>query len=98
MLFGQFGEAEPKDFSEPLDDDESADDYGYYSDSDLEEDEDCVSLTKSPKQNSLPTGSNLPDPFHFSLSEDKPAPTCGEYEGRPEKGKVIKIQDMAFVT
>ena len=81
MLFGQFGEAEPKDFLEPLDDDESADDYGYYSDSDLKEDEDCVSLTESLKQNSLPTRSNLPDLFHFSLTEDKPAPTCGEYKG-----------------
>lgn len=98
MLFGQFGEAEPKDFPEPLDDDESADDYGYCSDSDLEEDDDSASSNKSSKQNSLAAGSNLPDPFYFPPIENEPAPTCGEYEGRLKKGKIIKVQDMAFVT
>ena len=72
VLFGAFAEAESKNCSESLDDDECADNYGYHSDSDLEEDEDSV--------------------------ENKPKPTYGEYTECLQKGKVVKIQDMAFVT
>src|ERR1700753_436060 len=40
VLSGTFAESELKDFSEPIDDDERAENYGYHSDSDLEDDED----------------------------------------------------------
>ena len=96
VLFGQFGEAESKDFSEPLKDTESADDYGYYSDSDLEGDEDPGSK-EAPKQNS-PTEGNISDPFRFSPVGEILVPPHGKYEEDLKKGKVIKIQDMAFIT
>lgn len=83
MLFGSFAEAELKDFSECLDDTQCAENYGYSSDSDLE-DEDSAN-SKAPKPAGQPTDNN-------------PAPTCGEHKERLEKGKVIKIRDMAFVT
>ena len=41
MLFGNFTESQSRDFAkEAIDDEESAEDYGYLSDSDLEDDED----------------------------------------------------------
>ena len=95
VLFGQFGEAESKDFLEPLDDTECADDYGYHSDSDLEEDEDSVSPKEARKQTGFSRG-DLSDIFCFLPVEDEPV--CGEYEECLEKGKVIRIQDMAFIT
>ena len=97
MLFGQFGEAESKDFSEPLNDSESAGDYGYYSDSDLEEDEDSASSKEAPSQK-RPAGGHLSDPFSLPPVEHEPASTYGEYKERLEKGKVIEIRDMAFIT
>lgn len=96
VLFGQFGEAESEDFSEPLNDTESAGDYGYYSDSDLEEDKD-PGLTEAPKQNG-PAGGNLSDPFRFSPVGEKLVPPHGKCEEDLKKGKVIKIQETAFTT
>ena len=97
VLFGQFGEAESKDFSEPIDDNESANGYGYYSDSDLEEDEDFASSKEAPTQKRS-AGGHLSDPFSFPPVENEAAPTWGEYKEGLEKGKVIKIHDMAFIT
>ncbi|KAF9778364.1 hypothetical protein BJ322DRAFT_495081 [Thelephora terrestris] len=98
LLFGKFGEAESKSFSEPLEDTESADDYGYCSDSDLEEDEDGSTSSKVAQGQTTLARGNGSDPFNFPPIENKPPPTCGEYQEHPEKGKVIKIQDMAFIT
>lgn len=95
VLFGTFAEAESKDFSERLDDNECAENYGYYSDSDLEEDEDSVHSKKTLKQKE-PTRGHPFDPFCFPSTDDKP--TYGKHEEHLEKGKVIKIQDMAFLT
>ena len=95
VLFGTFAEAESKDFSERLDDNECAENYGYYSDSDLEEDEDSVRSKKTLKQKE-PTRGHPFDPFCFPSTDDKPI--YGKHEERLEKGKVIKIQDMAFLT
>lgn len=96
VLFGAFAEAESKDFSESLDDDQCADDYGYYSDSDLEEDEDSVNLKEALKRTGHVRG-HLFDPLCFPPAENEPPPTYGEYTENLE-GKVIKIQDVAFVT
>lgn len=93
MLFGQFGEAESKDFTESLDDNESANDYGYYSDSDLEEDEDSASSKEALSQRRHPS-----NPFSLPPVENELVSTCGEHKERLEKGKVIKIHDMAFIT
>ena len=97
VLFGNFAEAESKDFSEAIDDSESADDYGYYSDSDLEEDEDSAHLKGALKQAGSDVRGHPFDPFCFT-TVDNPTPTSGEYKECLEKGKVIMIQDMAFIT
>ncbi|KAF9645620.1 hypothetical protein BDM02DRAFT_3262815 [Thelephora ganbajun] len=98
VLFGTFAEAESKNFSEAIDDTESVEDYGYYSDSDLEEDDDhIVNLAIQPKE-TIPLRGHPFDPFCFSLGDDKSTHTHGERKEHPEEGKVIKIQDVAFVT
>ena len=52
VLFGNFAESQPKDFNkEAVDEGESAEDYGYLSDSDLENDDDAkVSSVASPSE------------------------------------------------
>ena len=94
MLFGTFAESQSRDFTEEeTDDEESAEDYGYLSDSDLEDDEDekVASFRHTSRSNIHPF-----DPFGVP-GEDRRI-TCEEYEERVEKGKVVKIPDMAFVT
>lgn len=83
VLFGKFSEAEARDFSE-TDGDEFAKDYGYSSDSDLEEDGDF----ESPGPVKVRTTS----PFR-----KREAP-YGQYEESVQAGKVIRIQDIAFIT
>ena len=80
VLFGNFTESQPRYFNKkPIDEEGYTEDYGYLSESDLEDDEDG-------KVASVP----IPD-------GDKKIPreACEE---RVEKGKVVKIPDMAFVT
>ena len=94
VLFGNFAESQSKDFSkEEIDDEESAEDYGYLSDSDLEDDEDekVASFKPTGKLKARPS-----DPFGVP-GEDK-RNLCEEHEERVEKGKIVKIPDMAFVT
>jgi len=80
VLFGNFAEAQSKDFNkETIDGEESAEDYGYLSDSDLEDDDDMrvPPVAVPPEQREIP---------------------CEEREERVEKGKIVKIPDIAFVT
>ena len=91
MFFGDFAESQPKDFKNPIDEEEFADDYGYFSDSDLE---DGGGEKSSVKQGSKPEVHSF-DPFVMT-GEDKVVHE--DYEGRVEKGKVVKISDVAFVT
>ena len=93
MLFGTFAESQSKDFKEEIDDDESTEDYGYLSDSDLEDDEDEKVATF--KHTSKPKVYPL-NPYG-APGEDRKI-SCEEHEERTEKGKVVKIADMAFVT
>ena len=91
MLFGSFAESQSKDFINGETDDEgSAEDYGYLSDSDLEDDEDDEAMsTTGPKVH----------PFDKSaIPSEGRRDACEEYEERVEKGKIVKIPDMAFVT
>ena len=83
VLFGTFAEAETRDLSE-TDDKEFAEDYGYSSDSDLEEDGDFESL--DPVE---PVQTTVPPHQHASY---------GQYEESAQEGKVIRIQDVAFIT
>jgi len=83
VFFGSFAEAQLKDFNEEMiDEEEIAQDYGYSSDSDLEDNEDrrvapVTPVAVSPKEKRI-------------LGE--------EHEERIEKGKIVKIPDMALVT
>ena len=80
MLFGNFAEAQSKDFNqETIDEEESAEDYGYLSDSDLEDDDDkrVPPVAVPPQERKI---------------------SCEEHEERIERGKIVKIPDMALVT
>ena len=80
VLFGSFAEAQSKDFNEEtIDEEEIAQDYGYSSDSDLEDDDDGrVAPAAAPPEEKK------------TLRE--------EHEECIEKGKIVKIPDMALVT
>jgi len=93
VLFGTFTESQSKDFKEEIDDEESVEDYGYLSDSDLEDDEDekVASFKRTSKPKAYPF-----NPFG-TPGKDRKIP-CEEHEERIEKGKVVKIPDMALVT
>ena len=89
MLFGNFAESQSKDFGEPINEEEFTEDYGYSSDSDLEDDEDGKVLSTA--------GSRL-SPLKPAevMVENKTAPE--DYKEEVEKGKVVKIPDVAVVT
>ena len=93
VLFGNFTESQSRDFKETIDEEDSAEDYGYLSDSDLEDDEDekSTSFKRKTKSKTRPF-----DPFVVP-DEDRRTPS-EESEEHVEKGKVVKIPDMAFVT
>jgi len=93
VLFGNFAESQPKDFKEAIDGEESAEDYGYLSDSDLEDDEDenVASFKSASKAKVYPFNS-------FRAPSEDRRTLCEEHEECVEKGKVVKIPDMALVT
>ena len=93
VLFGNFAEFQSKDFEEAVDEEESAEDYGYLSDSDLEDDEDEeIAL---PKEKAKPKA-RLLNPFTAPGENRKLIRE--EHEEQVDKGRVVKIPDMAFVT
>ena len=96
VLFGTFAESELQNFSESPDKTECAESYGYCSDSDLEEEEDFTNSKETPKRTRATVRGHPFDPLCFPLAENKPA--YAEYKENLEKGKVIRIQDMAFIT
>ena len=94
VLFGDFTESKSKDFSkDTIDDEESAEDYGYISDSDLEDDED---QRAAPFKHTTKSKVHPFDPFGIP-GEDRRI-SSEEHEEHIEKGKVFKIPDIAFVT
>ena len=94
VLFGNFAESQSKDFNkEEIDVEESTEDYGYLSDNDLEDDED-EKVASSP-----PTGRAEVHPSgSFGVAGEDKKILPEEHEEHAEKGKVVKIPDMAFVT
>jgi len=94
VLFGNFAESQSKVFSrEEIDEEESGEDYGYLSDSDLEDDEDekvpsCNCTSKSKTHPSDPPGT--PGEDRSTIFEER--------EERVDRGKVVKIPDVALVT
>jgi hypothetical protein len=91
VLFGNFSESQSKDFKEEVDENECANDYGYLSDSDLEDDEDERPSFKHINKPEIASFDPFPTP-----GEDKVM--CEKNEEHVGKGKVVKIPDMAFVT
>ena len=90
VLFGNFSEAELKDFNGGIGDDESTGEYGYYSDSDLEDDE--GEMITSPK--TVP----MLGPSGPSYLLEGGRPRHENQTGLTGKGKIVRISDMAFVT
>ena len=95
VLSGTFAEAESKDLSQPIDESECAEDYGYCSDSDLEDDDDAVEGGKTLKKTATLRGHPF-DPSCFTISEE--VFVYGQHEASAKKGTVIKVQDIAFIT
>lgn len=91
MLFGNFKESQLTDFREAIDEEEFAEGYEYSSDSDLEDDEDeRVSF-----KHAVRSGDRSFDPFAVP-GED--GVVSEDYEECIEKGKVVKISDIALIT
>ena len=91
MLFGNFAESQSKDFKEGIDENEYAEDYGYLSDSDLENDEDEKPTLKHASKSKFHPFDPFPIPGEDKLVHEKNEELVG-------KGKVVKIPDVAFVT
>ena len=92
MLFGDFAESQLRDFNEEVLDNEFAENYGYSSDSDLGDDEgeslfsfEDATEPKAPSVDTLEVS-----------GESKSA--CEHRKECLERGKIVKIPDMAFVT
>ena len=93
VLFGNFTESQSRDFKEAIDEEDSAEDYGYLSDSDLEDDED-EKIASFKRQTG--TMAHPLDPFAVP-GEDRRI-LREENEERVKEGKVVRIPDVAFVT
>lgn len=118
VFFGNFVEAESKDFDETFDDDEFSNDYDYDSDSDLEDDSPTVvdalvgvlkkvvpskeavekTLRKIVPQDDTLKKALRVDSLSCLRGETSRKPSHEEYSERSDKGKVVKIPDMALIT
>lgn len=83
-----------KDLKVPVDKDDSAEDFRYFSDNDLEENEDEKS--ESPSAEHASTVET--HPFNLFATPDKDKFSFVVNLERAEKGKVVKIPDVVFVT
>ena len=97
VLSGTFAEAESKDFSEAIDDSEITEDYGYYSDSDLEDDDHVVDSAEPPETVACPREQPL-DPSSSSPRNDNSPRAYDELRKCSRQGKIIKVQDVSFIT
>ena len=93
VLSGNFKESQLTDPGEAIDEEESAENYGYMSDSDLEEDDDELKVS-APKHTAK---SDVPK-LDSSETAGEEKTDCEESEESVEKLRVIKIQDTAFLT
>ena len=92
VLFGNFAESQLKDFKEPIDEEGTAEDYGYLSDSDLEDDEDERADPPNLTESNVTTGNPI-----LAIPAARISP-CEEQEEHVEKGKVVLIPDIAYAT
>ena len=97
MLFGNFAEAQSRNFGEATEEEEIADDYGYLSDSDLEdEDEPTIPQEIVVEHLQFPEADINPSDLPPISDHDKVVHE--DHEELAEQGKVFKIPDVAFVT
>ena len=95
VLFGGFEESQSKDFEEAIDEEECSNDYDYSSDSDLEDEVDeKVALFNQEARSKTQT-----HPFNpFAIPGEDGRIFCEEHQEHVDKGKVVPIPDVAFVT
>jgi hypothetical protein len=93
VLFGNFAEAQPRGLEEAICGEETTEDYGYLSDSDLEDEEDEKNI---PFKEQIKPMFHPFDPF-VTLREERRS-LSEENEERIGEGKVVKMPDVAFVT
>ena len=90
MLFGDFAEARSRNFGEAIGEEEFAEDYGFSSDSDLEDEWDGAWAERPVKSKVDPIGpSAIPGGGRIE---------CEGLEERVGTGKMVKIPDVAYVT
>lgn len=89
MLFGNFAESQPREFAETIDEEEFTGDYGYLSDSDLEDSE---------VWNVPPPEATAKSKVRLFDMSSKDRIVCEGHVEQVGKGKVVKIPDIAFVT
>ena len=91
VLFRNPARVQLKNFSrDAIEHDEYAEDYGYSSDSDLEDDGVASFKHKSKSKDHLFESRGIP-------GGGRRIP-CEEHDEHPEQGKVLNIPDVAFVT
>jgi hypothetical protein len=99
VLSGTYSESEPKDFFEPIDEDEQAENYGHHSDSDLEDDDDAMNATGRAVKKAPPPKGNSLDRFCSPVDDNKAqTPLYREWNECSEKGLIIKVHDIALIT
>ena len=97
MLFGDFAEAQPRNFGGEIDEEDFAEDYGYSSDSDLEDEEDQLrALQHTSAEDTTQSGVQDPSDSRAISSGDKTV--YEDHEECVEQGKAVRIPDVAFVT
>ena len=75
-----------------INEEEFTEDYGNFSDSDLEDEEDTALLVS---KNAMRSGLGS---SHLPAISNRGKRDCGDHEECVEQGKVVKIPDVAFVT
>ena len=96
VLSGSFAEAGLKDFSD-IDNGEITEDYSYYSDSDLEDDNHFADSTE-PSKGVAPLTKLSSNPCSSSSGNDRSPRAYDKRRKLPRQGKLIKIRDVAFIT
>ena len=94
VLFGDFAEAQSRNFKEAINGEEFAEDYGYLSDSDLEDEKD-KSSTPQKAEDMIQSGAG---PSSLAVGSNENQRVCEDHEECIAQGKVVKIPDVAFVT
>ena len=97
MLFGNFAEGQSRNFRNAVKEEEIADDYGYLSDSDLE-DEDEPKVPREIVVEHLPFPEAEINPSDSPAVSNHDKTVYEDHEECIEQGRVVKIPDVAFVT